>query len=171
MTERTYPELSPDILAELMAGHTLPPDVKLREPNWDDLRVPLVSTRAAANAPDFAQLQDDGAGSVGIFSFLFDANTMEQLFFAAQLPHRYKPGTNLRPHLHGAMTTGGAGTVSVGLELSLAPFGVAVPQTTILSAAMVASGEALQHQIAAFPEVDGTGLRESSMIRWRSLGR
>jgi hypothetical protein len=68
-------------------------DVVLTNTVWDDLVVPLTQTRVGANSkPDF-DFTDIG--------FQFPNNdATEILYFIVQLPHRYKEGTALYPHVH-----------------------------------------------------------------------
>lgn len=57
-----YAEIEPDGTIELKGSTT----------GWDDLRVPVTSTKVGGNDPDFAQLIDDGSGSRGVFVEWFD---------------------------------------------------------------------------------------------------
>ena len=89
---------------------------------WDDLRVPVLSAKVpAAAGPGFSQFLDNGAASTGVFTYWFDKSTEEQIYFVAQLPHKYKHGSDLECHVHWvpASTAPGAGTdVCWGLEYS-----------------------------------------------------
>jgi hypothetical protein len=49
---------------------------------WDDLRVPMSSTRrGAAEDPLYDQFKNDGSGSVGVYGSWFRTNQTEDLFF------------------------------------------------------------------------------------------
>lgn len=149
----------------LPIGSASASSVYIDPPRWEDLRIPLTTTRAAANAPTFTQFRDDGAGSAGVFSSSFSAVAIEQLFFIAQLPHYYKQGTNIRPHIHWSPSDAAAGNVVWGLEYSVqnpanAPFGL----TTAIGVIQAAAGVAFQHQRASFPEINGSGFRISALI-------
>lgn len=102
---------------------------------WDDLRVPALSTKTGGSKiPGTAKLVDNGSGSQGILTYVFDDTSEEELYFAVQLPHKWKQGTAIEPHIHWAPTTdGGAGeTVSWGLEYSFAEIGDVFPDSTII---------------------------------------
>lgn len=75
---------------------------------WDDLVMPLQSGRTGGVAPTFAQW-----GTGRIFVFKFDNN--DELQFAFQLPHTWKVGTMIYPHLHWCQDNG---TASPGAGLS-----------------------------------------------------
>ncbi len=102
---------------------------------WDDLRVPVLSTKLQGTKdPDFAKLLDNGAGSQGVFTYLFSATIENELYFAVQMPHSYKYGTAIHPHVHWVpVANGSAGqVVSWGLEYSLAEIGGVFGNTTII---------------------------------------
>jgi len=109
--------------------------IVLTDTVWDDIRVPVLSTKVpAAKNPGFEKVLDNGAGSQGIFTYLFDAATEEELYFTCQIPHSWKLGTDLHPHVHWMpVSNGSAGqVVSWGLEYSVAKVGVTFPVTTIM---------------------------------------
>lgn len=132
---------------------------------WDDVRVPVTGTKTGgAKDPDFAKVRDNGAGSQGVYAYVFDAGQEEELFFAVQMPHSYSPGTDLKPHCHWMPTTAGAGSVVWGLEYTIANVESVFPNTTILRATIAAQGTAYRQQIAPFGIIPGTNLRESTML-------
>lgn len=102
---------------------------------WDDLRVPLTSVKLGGSKdPDFAKVLDDGDSSQGVFAYLFSATTEEEVYFAVQIPHSWKHGTQLHPHVHFMPTADGSAgqKVSWGLEYSFCKTGSVFPDTTIL---------------------------------------
>lgn len=132
---------------------------------WEDLRVPLTSTRAAANSPGFAQLRDNGAGSVGVFASMFDKSSDEQLFFSAQIPHSYKENSDIKVHAHWCPTDTDTGTVLWGLEYTWANVDGVLPVTTLLvGTPQAASGTAFNHQLAEIGTISGTSKDISSML-------
>lgn len=144
---------------------------------WEDLRVPLVSAKAgASNMPDFAQFADDGAGSAGVFVYAFDNAAEESLFFVAQLPHSYKGGTDIFPHVHWSPNgTGAAGQfVKWGLEYTWANRQGVYGNTTIITtdassaATATRSGDGTmldhKHYESLFDAIDGTGKTLSSIL-------
>jgi hypothetical protein len=141
-------------------------------PAWDDLRVAAssVKTTGASNVPDFAKLKDNGSGSQGVYVYLFDAGTMEQVFFAVQIPHAWKQGTNLHPHVHWApVANGSAGQkVSWGLEYAFAEIGGVFGNTNIIygnECIYDGAPVAYKHCLTPLPEIDMSGVDSvSSMI-------
>ena len=69
---------------------------------WEDLRVPAQNTRInpTKSEPAFE------AWLAGLFAFHFDAanDSTNSLHFAAQLPHAYKEGSDIYPHVHWSPT-------------------------------------------------------------------
>lgn len=141
---------------------------KLRE-GWDDLRVPLVGVQqGGVKDPDFVQVKDDGSGSTGVYAWGFDSGSEEELFFAVQMPHSWKQGTPIRPHIHWSPSNTNTGSVSWGLEYTLSEINSAFGNTTILDVQQAGSGTAYQHQIAAWDEIDMSGIDSvSAMILCR----
>ena len=142
---------------------------KYSPPYWDDMRVPATATtRGAANPPTFIQFVDNGSGSVGVFANSFSQTLTEDLFFEAQLPHRYYEGTSLKPHIHWspslAMTVG---DVYWGLEYTVATVGVQFPLTQILTVVVPASAVVRYHDIAILPDIPMPNNKISTMITGR----
>jgi len=93
---------------------------------WDDLRVPVTSTKLGGSKdPGFAKVLDDGSGSQGLFTYLFDASTEEEIYFTCQLPHNWKKETSLYPHVHWMPVSNGTAGQKVcwGLEYSVQNIG------------------------------------------------
>lgn len=142
---------------------------------WDDLRVPITATKLGGTKdPDFSLFKNNGAASQGVFIYWFDDTTEEEVYFAAQIPHGYKYGTDLHPHVHWAPdSNGGAGeVVNWGLEYSIAEIGSGFGNTTIIyanahtpaDASLVAS----QHYVSEFSSISGTAIDSvSAMIAFR----
>lgn len=87
---------------------------------FEDLRVPLSATRVnpVTNKPDFVIFRD------GVYAYGFDDAADESVNFIAQLPHAWKEGSTIYPHVHWGIATagsgGGAENVKWGLEYTLA---------------------------------------------------
>lgn len=83
---------------------------------WDDLRVSLSSARIpAANAPNWAKVTDDGAASTGVFAWHFDDG--EYIEFHVQMPHGWKVGSTIYPHIHFECTSDVDPTDKFDIEL------------------------------------------------------
>lgn len=129
---------------------------------WDDLRIPGLSVKTGASAPDLAAFL--GAGSLLVLAF-DGAATLEQCYFTAQLPHSYKEGTNLYPHVHWTPTTADAGDVVWQLEYSWVNVdGTFGASTTIETAAAAAGGTAWVHKKTSFAAITGASKTISSML-------
>lgn len=130
---------------------------------WDDLRIPITSTKLGGSRdPGFAVFKKNAGGtSQGVFLYWFDAGTEEELYFVAQMPHGWDR-TALRPHVHWtpAVTADGdpaSQKVLWGLEYAWAEIGADFPTTTTISTsthfpadADVVAG---RHYLSVFPEI------------------
>lgn len=68
---------------------------------FNDLRVAGTMTKPqGSNDPDFSLFKDNGAGSTGVWIYWFDKDAIEELWFNIQIPHDYKEGTHIKPHVH-----------------------------------------------------------------------
>jgi len=135
---------------------------------WEDLRVPLETGKTAgSNVPTFEQIVDDGSGSAGVFAYNFDDG--DEIWLSVQMPHAWKIGSTIYPHLHWA-AEGDASTKNVGLgiEYTWTNIGADISATTIVTRD-VAGGTALSQQIHDVPSTgwDGTGKTLSSIILCR----
>lgn len=102
---------------------------------WEDLRVPVISTKLGGTKdPDFVKVFDDGGTSQGVFTYAFNKNTEEELYFAVQLPHGWMQGSDIKAHVHWfGSTNGGVGTdVCWGLEYTWANIGATFGNTAII---------------------------------------
>lgn len=124
---------------------------------WDDLRFPATQDKQGSNLkPDYDETNN---------GLLFPQNdTSEIIYIIAQIPHSYKYGTALRPHIHYIQT--GATLPVFKLKYRWYELGSAVPSfTTITSTTVVftyTSGSI--HQLLQFPEISGTGIDMVSSI-------
>lgn len=138
---------------------------------WNDLRMPATSSKTGgAKEPGFAKFVDNGSGSQGVYTYLFDKSTEEELFFVLQLPHEWVEGTDLFPHVHCAPMDTGTGTVRWGLEYSWQNVnGGAFPSSTIIyTEATAMPGVAKSHLLMPFTSIiDGQNQTISSMVMLR----
>lgn len=131
---------------------------------WDDLRAPATSI----NAPGGASDPDWDSSLPG---WLFDGvATTETLEFVLQLPHGWKEGTILYPHVHWTKTTSASGNVKWLLDYKWAPVGEVIDTSwTSISAYTAASistdnNTANQHLITSISSIDGAGKQISDML-------
>lgn len=135
---------------------------------WDDARVPITATKAAGvNDPTFAKFRDSGGGSVGVYAYDFSAVTKQELFFALQLPHTYKEGTDIYPHVHWSPPTTESGNVVWGIEYSWVNEYNAFPNTASTTVTSAANSTAYAHRRAEFGAINGAGKIRSSMLMGR----
>lgn len=128
---------------------------------WEDLRVPGSSTRVGASAPDMDAILASG----GIYANGFDGGvTMEQVFFQIQIPHSYKQGTTIHPHVHWMPSDANAGTVQWNLEYSWSNINGVFGAPVIITVVQAAAGAAWTHQFAEMPDISGVGKTISSML-------
>lgn len=102
---------------------------------WDDFVVPGNSGRPASTAPTFGAM-------FGTSLYAWHFAEGDELMFQVQLPHTWKPGTTVYPHVHWAIPTAGAGggaeNVQWELDYMLADGGEAFPAApTVVSSDIV----------------------------------
>ena len=137
---------------------------------WDDLRVPVTSLKdKGIKIPDWDIFKDDGGSSAGVYTFWFDKSTEEELFFTIQMPHAWKEGSILKPHLHWVAKTTGSGLVGWGLEYVWTNVNEIFPtNTSTVYGESVAGGDtsvvANKHYITPMSDIDATGKTLSSML-------
>jgi hypothetical protein len=139
--------------------------------SWDDLRVPLSSTKLGGSKdPTFSQVLNNGAGSQGVFAYLFSASQEKELYFGAQMPHNWEEGTAIHPHVHwlGGGNGGATDVCAWGLEYSLANIGELFPNTTLVYGNEIFNADpqiiAFEHQVTELPSIDMSGVTLSSML-------
>lgn len=141
---------------------------------WNDLMVfPDATTKGGSNPPEWgtAFMRNAGGTSMGVYLWMFAPNQEEELHFTVQIPHDYKEGTALYPHVHWTTATGtpSGSNVVWGLEYTLIAVGGSFPNTVTLTTNTLVpecgtpSGTA-QHLISPFTPVSGTGLGISSIL-------
>ena len=143
---------------------------------WDDLRVTLDNGSSAA-------VLDYLNGSSGPQIWYFRGNgTDEAMSFTVQLPHGWKEGSTIHPHIHWIPKSTGTGDVEWNFEYSWANYDPVTPQVfpAITTSTVVASGPftAKAHSITSLTTgntgIDGTGKKISSILIcriWRNSSR
>ncbi len=139
---------------------------------WDDYMIPGTSAKTTGkSAPDLA------GGFVGdntLDLYVFDGvNTLEQVFFTIQIPHRWKQGSTLYPHVHFSPTSTNTGdtnerVVRFGFEYTWANINGTFGATATLnldSDPFVPNTSQWKHLIAKNATgIAGTGKTLSSMM-------
>jgi hypothetical protein len=137
---------------------------------WDDLTISLATaTKNAGSQPTLTQV---GASSIYLYAFTEATN---ELFFTVQMPHSWKIGSNIYPHIHWFPSTALSGTAVLWqLDYSWANLNSAfnTTVTTISGTATVAggSGAAYEHKLTPFLDgssnsyIDGSSHTLSSIL-------
>lgn len=140
---------------------------------YDDLQIPGFAVRTSGSSPpDFAA---NFAGDASLYSYLFDGgNTMEEVFFDVQMPHCWKEGSTIYPHVHFSPTSTNSSdavsrTVRFVLEYTWsnvnATFGASVEYE--MTKAFVPNTSLWAHLIASGAGVAATGKTLSSIMKCR----
>lgn len=143
-----------------------------REPDWNDLRVPMSAlatvTGAGLKAPDYVQLSNNGAGSTGIYNAAYSPTQEQELFFTAQMPHSWQEETDVHPHIHWSPSdTANTGTVVWGLEYTWVNVNGLIGNTTIILAYGVVDGLGRRNELTEFGIINGSGMMISSQFGGR----
>lgn len=134
---------------------------------WDDLRFPAqaINPAGAVAPPGVDTTETDFPGTL-----LFDAGTPEMVAGVAQMPHGYRIGSPIYPHIHWAKTTSASGGV-------VWHFYYRIVSRTGASGAWVGpvvgvdelphADTADREAITTFGAIPATGIGLSQMLAWR----
>jgi hypothetical protein len=128
---------------------------------YDDVRVPGSATQNGVSAPDLISFHSSGNLQILAFD---GGGTIEQVYFQIQMPHSYKEGSLIYPHVHWTPTTSGSGNVKWNLEYTWVNVNETFPTPVTVTAVQAASGTAWKHQVVGFGSIDGTSKKISSML-------
>lgn len=133
---------------------------------WDDLRISGASARPGSTAPALGAFGPSG----GLKVLRFENGHHDEVHFEIQLPHNWKLGSKIYPHVHWTPVSATAGNVVWELEYSWANVGGAFGAPgNMASDATAAGGTAWMHHLTRLKEsgneyIDGTGKELSSML-------
>lgn len=137
---------------------------------YEDLTVPVTSSKSdGSRMPSFDFIRNNGENSHGVFTYWFDYEIEEELFFTVQLPHRWKEGTDIFPHIHWIPESDLKGTnVKWGMEYTWANVGGTFGNTKIIystkSVGSIDYIRAFQHIVTELETIPGKGKMISSML-------
>jgi len=132
---------------------------------WEDLRVSVNSVkRLGFSDPGWLKFKANGAGSTGTYTLAFSPTIDEEVYFTVQLPHSFKQGTTVRPHVHWAPPDANTGGITWGLEYTWVNINGTFGNTTITTANDSTDGVAFKHHLAPFTPLSGVGKNISSML-------
>jgi hypothetical protein len=135
-----------------------------RVPLRPDEYVEAVSIPATAikvsgtSPPDWGQLQDDGAGSTGVYTYLFDATLVEEIFLAFNYPFGRVPKSPVKAFLEWCATTGNAGDVVWGAERTFTIPDTVMPITVTDESAVTVNGALVPVSSSLTPDPVRAGL-------------
>lgn len=140
---------------------------------WEDLRFPAqgINPLGVSAPPAMDDVLTSFPGTL-----LFSGSQENVLAGIAQMPHGWKPGTAVKPHIHWSKPVGSSSAVSwvlyyrhLGFPSDVAADWVGPVAGTLTAGAPQTTNA---HCITGFGEIDMTGKRESSCLCWqiRRLG-
>lgn len=127
---------------------------------WEDLRAPATSINPPGADSDADIDPADG-------TLLFASNVTETIAVLLQMPHGWREGSAIRPHLHWSKTTDAAGDVVWQIKYRVFNAGDVPPDFSDFVSATSRSeepGSTQKHVIEIFPEIDMTGKSVSCML-------
>lgn len=148
-----YTEIEADGTIELIGNATV----------FDDIRTPMTAIRitgpGGTTPPDEVLYK----GSV-VLAFGGTGTDDEKGFFTIQIPHWYKEGTDIVPHIHWTPEDNTAGNVRWVLTYSWANINAAFPGESTDTIVIAADETTDKHQRDNFATITGTGKTISSML-------
>lgn len=136
---------------------------------WEDLRiVPGAFTFAGASDPVLNNWQPGGAGAT-FKVYVFATN--DEVFFTCQIPHSWREGSELRPHIH--WTARDRGVAEAGKTVAWKiDYSIASPEGDFLASSTVdltdtCSGVNDHHELTVSGSIPGTDLEVSAIFMGR----
>jgi len=144
--------------------------LELQESVWDDVYPSAVSLGTGATAPTVSAI--GGSGNLDAPEFAGIGATVEEMTMHFQLPHSYKEGTTIYPHLHLHFPTDivGGGNVKLYYEYDWINVDAASGVTTGTgSVTITVAGTAAENanKIVSLGSITGTGKTISSIVTIR----
>jgi hypothetical protein len=127
---------------------------------WEDLRFPATVLRSNPVNENPA-LQLDPVGR------LFRHNATDTVYLIAQLPHSWRAGTALQPHVHWAKTTTATGGVYWQLNYRWATIGEVIANAVNIGSAVPSISDkntANVHALTRLGAISGSGKKISDML-------
>ena len=125
---------------------------------WDDLRFPSAGINPPGAASDPTLDTTDGR-------WQFSASATNVLAMQVQMPHQWKEGSAIYPHVHWSPTSTNTGSVLWQIQYKIANVdGVFPGSWTTIQKLHAGSGVSDTHQIAAFDPITMTGYTLSCMM-------
>lgn len=146
--------VNPQQISNSLAG------MRLSNTSWEDLRFPAqgISLSGITTPPDI-----DADTGLYLFGGSVDIDSLSIL---AQMPHAWKEGTDLKPHMHWRKTSNGAGTVIWYMRHCWTDYGElqGAWSNWEQSSAIVEPATSQVSTISTWSDIDGTGHSISAML-------
>lgn len=164
LNQQAPPQELQDVQQALLQNYLYKPDVP-SSLVWDDLRFPAQGINPLGSAAPPAV--DD---TVYPGTLLFSSSTENIIAGVAQMPHAWKNGTAVHPHVHWCKTTSAVGGVVWEFRYCLADltgvFG-AYTDWEVCTYPAPDSDTANKHAVAAWEFIDMTGKKDSAIMLWQ----
>ena len=143
---------------------TVDGDFLLSDTVWDDLKFPATAINPPGQASD-----PDVEASSGLL--LFASSGTELIFALAQMPHAWKEGSEISPHVHWQKTTSAAGNVAWQIRYKIASIAavmdaswtdLGISTTPVPGTPDINTAD--YHMITGFDNIDMTGETLSTCI-------
>jgi hypothetical protein len=136
--------------------------------DWTDLRFPVQGINPIGAASDPVMV----TSLSGLLSTLeFSGNQQNIIAGVAQMPHEWKRGSAIKPHIHWTKPTGSANAVTWEFYYRIVgnPGDVIEAWSAAQAGTIVAGDQTVSngHLITSFPDITMTGFIESAIILWR----
>lgn len=138
---------------------------------WDDVMIyPDATHKGGSNDPTWKKFKDNGSSSQGVFLWMYSSSSENEVYFTVQIPHGYKLGSSIYPHVHWTTASGtpSGSDVVWGLEYTVISIGGTFSNTSILTTNSVIPCITItgvgQHLISAFTPISGTNLGISAVL-------
>ena len=119
---------------------------------WEDLRISIVLRTSGGSSPVFQQLQGP------LYAYKFSGTALNEIFFEMQMPHSWKEGSTVYPHVHWASAGSSTSGVTWGMDYEWKDIGEAFTGTTSNINSTAAPGGLKVHNIS---DLGSSGITES----------
>ncbi len=141
---------------------------------WGDYVTPLGANNwnGVSNNPVLTELFNDGSGSQGVYAFVFSDG--DEALITIQMPHDWKEGSTIQPHIHFMCTTDVTPADNFGIEFEYnwanigADFSANSTKTGVDISTGVNTDNSHRPEANVTPSgIDGTGKTISSILLCR----
>ena len=133
---------------------------------FDDLRVPISSAKLLGNSdPDWETFVG------GTYALAFADNVDQEVFFSCQIPHGWKLGSNLNPHIHWSPDGTDTGSVTWKLEYAISDISGTFTSSTTMSATDAGDGVDRKHQYVDLGDIDMSAYTETNDVSIMLINR